>query len=132
MRENQILLKKSQIFKVICVIMTVFLGLQVYAQTINFSTSNLTGETLSNPTSLDFGPDGRLYVAQQNGVIVIYTVVKNAANNYAVTSTEVINLVQQIPNHNDDGVAQPTVTTRQVTGIVVAGTPLNPVIYVTS
>lgn len=102
------------------------------AQTVSFTLSNLSGETLSNPTSLDFGPDGRLYVAQQNGVIVIYTVVKNAPNNYAVTSTEVINLIQQIPNHNDQGVPQPTVNTRQVTGILVTGTPQNPVIYVTS
>ncbi|HXH17527.1 MAG TPA: hypothetical protein VNJ07_00465, partial [Chitinophagales bacterium] len=113
-------------------ILLLVLIFQGSAQTVSFNFSNLSGETLSNPTSLDFGPDGRLYVAQQNGVIVIYTVVKNAPNNYSVTSTEVINLIQQIPNHNDDGTLQPTVSTRQVTGILVVGTPQNPVIYVTS
>ncbi len=108
------------------------IAIQSHSQTVSFNFSNLSGETLANPTSLDFGPDGRLYVAQQNGIIVIYTVVKNAPNNYAVTSTEVINLIQQIPNHNDDGTLQPAISTRQVTGILVTGTPQNPVIYVTS
>ena len=35
----------------------------------NFVASNLQGESTSNPTSLQFGPDGRLYVAQQDGLI---------------------------------------------------------------
>lgn len=117
---------------VFAVILSVFCGFPLRAQTVSFTASNLAGETLANPTSLQFGPDGRLYVAQQNGAIIIYTIVKNAANNYQVTSTEVINSIQQIPNHNDDGSLAPTVNTRQVTGILVVGTALNPVIYVTS
>ena len=36
---------------------------------ISFSKSLLQGETLSKPTSLQFGPDGRLYVAMQSGLI---------------------------------------------------------------
>ena len=39
---------------------------------VAFSKSSLAGETSSQPTSLQFGPDGRLYVAQQNGVIKVY------------------------------------------------------------
>src|SRR5687767_10526491 len=53
-----------------------------------FGKSLLGGATSANPTSLQFGPDGRLYVAQQNGVIKAYTVVRNGANNYSVTDTE--------------------------------------------
>jgi len=117
---------------IITAVITLVLAFSARAQTVSFNFSNLTGETLSNPTSLDFGPDGRLYVTQQNGAIVIYTIIKNAPNNYSVTSTEVVNLIQQIPNHNDDGTLAATVNTRQVTGILVTGTPTNPVIYVTS
>ncbi|GIV33216.1 MAG: hypothetical protein KatS3mg031_0751 [Chitinophagales bacterium] len=113
-------------------LLTFLLSVGVSAQTVSFTSSNLIGENLSNPTSLQFGPDGRLYVAQQNGAILVYTIVKNAPNNYQVVATEVINLIQQIPNHNDDGSLAPTVNTRQVTGLLVTGTPTNPVIYVTS
>ena len=53
---------------------------------IGFGKSTLAGATgLSSPTSLDFGPDGRLYVAEQSGLIRVYTVTRHAANNYAVT-----------------------------------------------
>ena len=103
-----------------------------YAQ-YNFAPSALSGTTtLSKPTSVQFGPDGRLYVAQQSGFIRIYTVQRIGPNNYTVTATENIFSINQIPNHNDDGVVNPDFKTRQVTGIVVAGTAANPIIYVTS
>jgi hypothetical protein len=102
------------------------------AQTVSFTVSNLSGENLNEPTSLQFGPDGRLYVAQQNGMIYAYTIVRNGSNNYEVTATEAINHIQQIPNHDDDGTEASNVNTRQVTGICVVGTAANPVIYVTS
>ncbi|QDA61300.1 malectin [Hymenobacter jejuensis] len=98
----------------------------------NFSPSGLSGANITNPTSLQFGPDGRLYVSQQDGVIKAFTVVKNGTNKYAVTATEIINLINLIPNHNDNGVLNASVTTRQVTGILVKGTAANPVIYVSS
>ena len=47
---------------------------------INFnqagSFNGVTGEiqVLNNPTSIQFGPDGRLYVAEQNGTINAFTV----------------------------------------------------------
>jgi hypothetical protein len=58
------------------------------------SKATLQGETSSDPTSLQFGPDGRLYVAQQNGLIKAYTVVREAPSDstlpgiYRVTATE--------------------------------------------
>ncbi|MEJ7843806.1 MAG: hypothetical protein WKF95_18755, partial [Rubrobacter sp.] len=106
------------------------------APTINFGKGVLAGETSDRPTSLQFGPDGRLYVAQQDGAINISSVKRNAANDYAVTSTETINLVKAIPNHNDDGTLCTSATLgcnkRQVTGILVKGTAASPVIYVSS
>ncbi len=99
---------------------------------VNFGKSTLGGETLTNPTSLQFGPDGRLYVAQQNGLIKAYTVKRNGANSYSITNTETIDLVNKIPNHNDDGTLNTSVTGRQVTGILVTGTAAQPMIYVGS
>jgi hypothetical protein len=68
-----------------------------------FRTSALGGTDLTNPTSLQFGPDGRLYVAQQNGLVKALTIVRRGAGAYGVTATETIDLVQSIPNHDDDG-----------------------------
>jgi hypothetical protein len=99
---------------------------------IVFGKSTLQGTSSDKPTSLQFGPDGRLYVAQQNGVIKAYTVARNGANQYAVTATETIPIVNTIPNHDDDGSANPGITTRLVTGILVTGSAQQPEIYVTS
>ncbi|MBA3884193.1 MAG: choice-of-anchor D domain-containing protein [Acidobacteria bacterium] len=98
---------------------------------VGFGKTTLTGTTsLSNPTSLQFGPDGRLYVAQQNGLIRIFGVTRNAANSYAVSSAQVISSINTVPNHNDDGTLNPNVTTRLITGILVVGTAASPVVYV--
>ena len=101
-----------------------------YAQ--SFGASGLLGESLSNPTSIEFGPDGRLYVSQQNGEIYAYTVVRDSANSYRVTDTETISLIRTIPNHNDDGTAYVGIISRQVTGIRVVGTAETPIIYASS
>ncbi len=103
---------------------------------LSFNSSGLQGESLNNPTSLQFGPDGRLYVSQQNGIIYAYTVERDnaapGAGTYSATATEQITLVKNsTPNHNDDGVANGT-NVRQVTGLLVTGTAANPVLYVTS
>ncbi len=96
-----------------------------------FAISNLAGTELVFPTSLQFGPDGRLYVAQRNGQIKAYTVVRNGANNYSVTQTETIDLIRTIQNHNDDG--SPHIgRDRQLTGLYILGTAENPRLYVTS
>ena len=100
---------------------------------INFGASNLQNEFLSDPTSLDFGPDGRLYVSEQFGDIYAYTIVRNGPNDYQVTATEHITLVKNIQNFNDDGTLHnPSVPKREVTGILAVGTASNPVLYVSS
>jgi glucose/arabinose dehydrogenase len=58
---------------------------------------------LKRPTAMAFGPDGRLYVAQQDGLITVYSVVRRVDGHYAVSATEEITAVQRIPNHDDDG-----------------------------
>jgi len=102
------------------------------APAVGFAKSSLQGETSNFPTSLQFGPDGRLYIAQFDGQIKVYDVVRNGPNNYGVTATQTINLVKNLPNRNDDGTLNPNVVNRLVTGLLVTGTANNPVIYVTS
>lgn len=102
---------------------------------LNFNVSNVTGlhEQFKNPTTLQFGPDGKLYVGTEGGRLFVCTINKTGANSYAITNTQVIYLVAQIPNHNDDGSLYTYIfETRQVTGLLVAGTAANPVIYVSS
>ncbi len=110
----------------------VFISFQVSAQTIAFDESDLKGESSNNPTSLQFGPDSRLYVAQQDGTIYVYTIQRNGPKDYQVIDTETINIIKnQIPNHNDDGASNAT-KIRQITGILVEGTASKPVLYVSS
>ncbi len=91
-----------------------------------------------NPTSLQFGPDGRLYVSQQNGVIRAVTVEKQTDGSWSAIAAETLQLpdgsavVRTIANHDDSGVIDTSIISRQVTGIVTAGTAENPALYVTS
>lgn len=73
------------------------------AEQPSFGKSTLAGETSVNPTSLQHGPDGRLYVAQRNGLIKAYNIKRVGKNNYDVTGAETINLVKNIQNYNDNG-----------------------------
>lgn len=113
-----------------------FIGLAAFflvsaANGQNFSPSTLKNLGVNNPTSLDFGPDGRLYVAQQDGRIKVVTVNKAGPRDYSAQSVEDIMLIKEIPNHNDDGTANSD-GKRLVVGLLVAGTASNPIIYVTS
>lgn len=102
------------------------------APSIAFGKSLLQSETISKPTSLQFGPDGKLYVVQQDGVIHVYTIARQGPDSYVASNTQIINLIYDIPNRNDDGSVSPATTGRLVTGMVVAGTAQNPVVYVAS
>ncbi len=100
-------------------------------------------KVLNNPTSIQFGPDGRLYVSEQNGSINAFTVTLENGE-YIATDHETLLLpngsevVKSIQNYNDDGSLGVNidngnpVSNRQVTGIVVTGTATNPVLYVSS
>ena len=95
---------------------------------IGFGKSLLQLQSSDLPTTLQFGPDGRLYVGQYDGTIKAYTVARAGANDYEVTATETITAIQSIPNHDDNGALDPDLTTRLVTGILVVGTAADPVI----
>ncbi|HEY0110911.1 MAG TPA: thrombospondin type 3 repeat-containing protein, partial [Fibrella sp.] len=88
--------------------------------------------SVSNPTSLQFGPDGRLYVSQQDGLIKVLTIIRDGPADYSATQVETISLINQIPNHNDNGTLATEVTKRQITSLVVAGTSTAPILYVSS
>ncbi|MFU8833191.1 MAG: malectin domain-containing carbohydrate-binding protein, partial [Wenzhouxiangella sp.] len=84
------------------------------------------------PTQLEFGPDGRLYVAELDGLIYAFTIERNdETGSYSIVATEVINLIQTIPNHDDDGTPFSS-ELRSVTGMITAGTAEHPVLFVTS
>jgi len=107
------------------------------AQTqIEFDRKLVEGLTLKSPTSLDFGPDGRLYIAQLNGVVWALKIVKQrnklGDETYSVSETEKIATVfEDTPNHDDSGNVA-SHTGRLMTGILVEGTPSNPIVYLTS
>lgn len=97
-----------------------------------FGKSTLEGFGNGKPTSLQFGPDGRLYVAYMDGLIKVFTIERNGSNDYDVTDTDTITLVKNILNHNDNGSKKASLKSRLVTGLVVVGTASEPVIYVHS
>ncbi len=90
--------------------------------------------SLRNPTSLQFGPDGKLYVAEQYGLIKVFTVSYNAADgSYSVIGQEEINLIKQIPNHNDNGAPLRTpLLPGRSPALWWAGTATAPIVYVSS
>ena len=87
---------------------------------VSFSKHKVAGATPSSPTSLQFGPDGRLYVAQQNGVIMAYTVSRSAADDYSVTASEDDRRhLAHAPTTTTTARVNPAVTGRLITGILV-------------
>ena len=98
---------------------------------ISFATSKLDGHTMTLPSSLQFGPDGRLYGLRKLGQINVMQIEREGPGDYRVADEEIITLIRGIKNHDDDGYPNSD-KNRQATGILVTGTPSNPVLYVTS
>ncbi len=96
---------------------------------LRFAKGRVEGADTTKVTTVRFGPDGRLYVGQQTGIIRALTLERRGPASYRVTATEVIGLLIDIPNHNDNGAENGAVVGRQLTGIEVAGTADQPVIY---
>jgi len=118
----------------ILIVFTSFFGaIKSLGQSFDLTTLDFNGNgSVSNGTSLQFGPDGRLYVLQLKGQIKVFTIEREEGQvDYNVTDYEEILSVKNIPNHDDDGSSHGS-KDREATGITVAGTADNPVVYVTS
>src|SRR5687768_16622386 len=101
-----------------CLLLAVMLlaaGAPAAEGAVSFTRAALAGESSIRPTSLQFGPDGRLYVAQQDGVIKAYTVARTGPGSYAVTATETIGSIAAMPNRSDLGAPATNVQGRLVT-----------------
>ncbi|WP_051947403.1 malectin domain-containing carbohydrate-binding protein [Muricauda sp. MAR_2010_75] len=93
---------------------------------------NLNGfPSITNGTSIKFGPDGRLYVSDYRGLIMVFTIERNGPGNYVVTDAEELDAITTIQDHNDDGSLFFS-SSRETLGIEVGGTAENPIIYVAS
>jgi len=99
---------------------------------VNFGTSTLGGANINKGTSIQFGPDGKLYVSQMDGKILVFNVQRNGKNNYNATLLQTISVIHNMPNRNDMGVPQGNINGRLVTGFLVTGSAATPVIYVQS
>ncbi|MGF9567099.1 malectin domain-containing carbohydrate-binding protein [Neorhizobium sp. BT27B] len=99
----------------------------------DFTQYALEGVSINNPTSVEFGADGRLYVTQQDGLIKALEIAKKVDGGYAVVDEEIITLVKTMPNHNDDGTIAADINEREVTGVVTTTNALGQmVLYVSS
>ncbi len=106
----------------------------------DFTQLALQGVNLDNPTTVNVGADGRLYVSQQNGLIAVLTVLRQTSTvgsvqteTWTVTDRYDIASVRTMPNHDDQGRYLANVGDRQITGAVTtvdAGG--NVMLYVTS
>jgi len=99
---------------------------------IEFSNSMLNGAAITRGTSVQFGPDNKLYVTEMNGAIKVFDVTRAGKDDYTATLLETITTLQTVPNHNDDGTPVDLGNKRLVTGFLVTGTAATPIIYAAS
>lgn len=99
---------------------------------VNFNASIMNANhEITRGTSLQFGPDNRLYVAEMDGLIQVFNVARAGKSNYTGTLFETIELIKDVPNHNDDGTTDWS-GKRLLTGIHVTGSAAQPIIYAAS
>ena len=96
---------------------------------VRFAKGVVEGTGTTKVTTVRFGPDGRLYVGQQTGIIRALTLERRGPASYRVAASEAIGRLIDVPNHDDDGLENRAVVGRQLTGIEVSGTAEQPVIY---
>lgn len=137
MRSQRHLLNRLRLFRFVAglFLLILVLGYSGNAEaqtTINFGSSVLSGPDARLRTDIQFGPDGRLYLLEQVGVIDIYNITRNGPNDYTGTRQWRLDVIELMTNHNDDGSLASTVKGRQATGMLLTGTAEQPVIYVTS
>jgi glucose/arabinose dehydrogenase len=58
---------------------------------------------LQSPTSIQVGPDARLYAAEQSGSIHALSIVRRLDGSWLVAARERIDEVRELENHDDDG-----------------------------
>ncbi|MGD1945197.1 MAG: PKD domain-containing protein [Croceivirga sp.] len=128
MRTNFPSICNIRIFLILC-----FFSIFIQGQSWDQSSLDFNGLTdvSSGVTSLMFGPDGKLYVAEYPGLIKVLTINRVDSKNYDVINVEILDGIQTMADHNDDGSIFNSVE-RETTGITVGGTPSNPIIYVSS
>ena len=98
---------------------------------VSFTMSELDAPQVTRATSLQFGPDDRLYVSEMNGLIHVFDIQRQGKDEYKSVGHEVIDLVQKVQNHDDQG-NKVGKKNRLVTGIHVSGTAASPVIHTVS
>jgi N-acetylneuraminic acid mutarotase len=98
-----------------------------------FDATTPGGANFKHPTTLQLGPDGKLYVGQQDffgkgGYIHVLTL----DSQHNVTNVQVINSIFNTPNTDTDGTAEPTVKGRHLIGLDFdpASTPQRPILWV--
>ena len=98
-----------------------------------FDATTPGGANFKHPTTLQVGPDGKLYAGQQDffgkgGYIHVLTL----DDKHSVTSVQVLNTIFNTPNSNTDGTPMPTVKGRHLIGLDFdpASTPQRPILWV--
>jgi glucose/arabinose dehydrogenase len=91
----------------------------------------VTGVRMDNPTRVAIGPSGEVWVAERFGLIRLLQLEETLIG-FRVQHEEIIDAIQMIENHNDDGSPQPQLKNRLITGLAVVGTLAEPIVYVAS
>ena len=100
---------------------------------VNFSVSTLqANQQINSGTSIQFGPDGKLYVAEKSGLIHVFDVIRKGKNDYSANKIQTVDQITKVPNHDDDGSEADLGNKRLLTGIHVVGSAAQPIIYAAS